>query len=220
MADMLLQAVLFGLATAATPPGILAELTLLGADRGRVKGALFALGIAASVTLATIAGLLFAAALPQQDAQSSAVSSWIGIVVGVAVVIAGVWVWRQPSEKVGGLAGKALHAVDTMPLWLCYLVGMGLVNLVPGFALGAMLQNTAVPPPEMLAVFAVFLLVGTCSMTIPLALKVFAGSRWDSWSGRIRDLAVEKGNALFGIVVVVLGAWFAAAGVLALAQRA
>jgi hypothetical protein len=215
---MLLQAVLFGLATAATPPGILAELTLLGAERGRLKGVLFTLGLTTSVTLAGLAGLLFATALPEASSQSSSVSSWISVVVGVLVVVAGIWVWRQPSDRVGGMAGKALHAVDTMPLWLCYVVGMGLVNLVPGFALGAMIQYAGLPTGEALAVFVVFLLVGTCSMTIPLALNVLAGPRWDGWSVRIRDLAVTKGNALFGIVVVVLGLWFAAAGAIALVQ--
>jgi hypothetical protein len=218
MTQMLVQAVLFGLATAATPPGILAELTLLGARGGRLKGSLFALGLATSVTLAGLAGLLFSSLSPPADATTSALSSWIAIVLGLAFVLAGVWVWRQPAEKVGGVAGKALHAVDGMALWLCFVIGMGLVNLVPGFAMTVAIQNAGLSTAQGIAVFAVFLLVGTCSMTIPLALSAFAGSRWDGWSGRIRDLAVTRGNALFGIVVVILGLWFAGAGALALVQ--
>jgi hypothetical protein len=214
MVAQLIGAVLLGLATAATPEGVLAVLVLLGAKRGLSKGAAFALGLTTSVTAALVVGFMLSSSLG--TGRGGRGSDIFNLAVGVLLTVLGILAWLQPPERLGRLMTKVLGHVDNTPLWLAFGLGTMSVNLVPGFALGARLSTAALPIPRLVLVAVVFVLVGTLCVTIPLMLSMLLPSRWAAWSGTVRKLAVVRGNSLLGIVLVAVGLLFTVEAVLRL----
>jgi hypothetical protein len=209
LASLWVMLVVLGLGAAATPPAIVVELTLLASRRGLAKASVFAAGLTTAVaTSGAAAWVLFGRIDLSHQSMGPTWPNILGCSVGAMLIAGGVWVWRRPPSARRGLAERALDTVDEMKLRYAFVLGAGLVNLVPGFA--AVTEILKAEPANAalgLAETAVFLVVATSSVTAPILLRAAAPRRWAAWSERLRGLATTRGDAILGAVLTIVGAF-------------
>ncbi len=192
------------LGVAVTPAGIIGVLAFLTADRR--KGLLFALGLTTAVVFGCVLGLVLSN--PSTGASSPAGPSWHDIIVlllGLIVFGAGVYVWRQPPESISGPLGKALAAIDQTPLWLAYGLGTMMVNFIPAIVAVDDIQAAKLTSTQALAYFVFFFVIASSTWSVPVVASLVAAGRWAAFSSRIQGWMLQHGNAVLGIVVVIIG---------------
>lgn len=195
------------LGIAANPPGIIVQVGLLGSKDGVRKALVYLLGLLASlVFFAVLANVLYSA-LTQAASQSTqqAVRWGLHLLGGFIVGGVGVWLWRQPAEAVGGFIGKALSNLDAIRLRMVFLLGFLLVNWVLEITGPLAIYSANLSAGQTAAAFALFAVVATSTIWLPLLLALVAPNRWSAWSDGIRSFVVRDGNALLGGLILMIG---------------
>jgi hypothetical protein len=205
--SLLLSLALVALGIAANPPGIVVQIGVLSTPGGRVKGLVYLVGLLVSlVVFAAIAVAVFGRFdLAAKGTPSTAV--WVIHLVAAAIVTgAGIWLWRQPAQAVGGFIGKALNDLDNIKLRTVFLLGFLLVNYpleVAGAT--AILQAKPGSVATALGYFLVFVVLASSTIWIPVVIQVALPGRWDGWSSASRTWIVKDGNVVLGALIVVIG---------------
>jgi hypothetical protein len=210
-AGMLGSLLVLALGVAITPPGIIALLTFLATERR--KGVMFALGLTTAVVFGCVLGLFLAS--PSSSSASPAGPSWrdvIVLVLGVITIGAGIYIWRQPADKIGGPLGKALAAVEKTPMWLAYALGTIMVNFIPAIIAVNDIQAAKLPQATALAYFVFFFLVATSTWSIPILFSFVAVERWSRFSEKATPWMLAHGNTVLGIVIALIGVFIAWGG--------
>jgi hypothetical protein len=216
--SLLLSLALIALGIAANPPGIVVQIGVLSTPNGRVKGLTYLAGLLVSlVAFAALAVAIFGRFdLGAKGAPSTAM--WvIHLIAGVIVLGAGIWLWRQPAQAVGGFIGKALQDLDHIKLPTVFLLGFLLVNYPLEIA-GAttILQAKPASAAAFIGYFLYFAVLASSTIWIPIVIQTAFPSRWEGWSSASRAWIVKDGNVVLGALIVVIGLAIALQAVLAL----
>jgi hypothetical protein len=216
--SLLLSLALIALGIAANPPGIVVQIGVLSTPNGRVKGLTYLAGLLVSlVAFAALAVAIFGRFdLSEKGAPSTA--AWvIHLLAGAIVAGAGVWLWRQPAQAVGGFIGKALEDLDHIKLGTVFLLGFLLVNYPLEIAgATAILQAKPPTPAAFAGYFLFFAVLASSTIWIPVVIQVAMPDRWVGWSSASREWIVKDGNVVLGALIVVIGGAIALQAVLAL----
>lgn len=201
---------------AANPPGIIVQIGLLGSKGGHVKGAVYLTGLFTSLAAFGIAAYVIFGRLGLSSNQGAASTTRWGIHLlgGLIVVGAGLWLWRQPAEAVGGFIGKALEDLDKVKLGLTFLLGFLLVNYALELAGALTVLQANLTATVAISYYVAFAVVAASTIWLPLVLAYIMPLRWKRWSMGIRDFMVKDGNVVLGVMIVFIGVLISAQAVL------
>jgi hypothetical protein len=203
-----------GIAMALQPLPVLAVAFLLSVANGVRKATAFFLGeflVLLAICVATVA-----LHLGTSREQASRPASFVTLVVGVALIGAGLW-WagrarRSESTSVPGWMAK----IDRMEPWPAFLLGLFLPTYVIAVAAGAHIVGTHPGAAEAAAGMLVFLLLGTSTIFTPILLARLAPERSAAPRARLRDWLAANWRAVGAVLLLAVGAALVVKAVIAL----
>ena len=204
---------LLSLGVAFEPIPILAEVLLLTAERGRVKGAAFAAGWALAIGAVGLATLVVAGqvTVPPGSGASTA-SALVDLVLGLALAA-----WALRTRLMTRSA-----AGSTTPGWMSRLdhmspvVAFGLGMLLPPYLLAAGVGNDIVrldlSISAQIAHVAVFVVVGSLGVLVPLGLALARPARSATVLARWRGWLLDHWPTVLFWLLVVFAAYLSGKG--------
>jgi threonine/homoserine/homoserine lactone efflux protein len=212
VAEAIGQSLLFAVAIAVFPIPIIATVILVLARRGRVLASLFALGwIIGLAALGAVVLTLVTAAEGGATATPTWVS-WARVVLGtgllgLAAVEARTQVRSRGRPRTPGWM-QALEAVSPLRA-----AGTGLVlsalnpkNVALALAAGAAIVDVHLPAAQVVVVWAVFTVVASLGVLVPLGAVALLGRRAARPLGAFRGWLQANSSAILAVLFVLLGA--------------
>lgn len=192
----------------ASPIAVIPAILLLLGPRPISSCVSFLLGWSGGLAVLTGVAILFADALAGGQGTPSWVA-WLRIAVGVLLLVYGLLTWLRRSEDAeppSWLAG----ITELSPAKAAGL-GVGLSALNPKVVLlalsaGLTIGMSGAAAAEQIIAFALFMLIGSIEVLLPLGLFLVAGRRAEAPLRRGRQLLTDYGTTVVVVVVAVIGA--------------
>lgn len=190
-----------------SPLSIIPAVLVLHSPRPRPAGLAYLAGwvLALAVLTAVFVGI---SGLISGFGQPPRWASWARIVVGVALIVFGIWRWATrhrsahsptwmraltaASPARAGVTGALLAVVNPKVIFICAAAGL---------AAGA--DGIGVLGTWVLAAF--FVVVAAASVALPILAYAVAGERLAGPLGRLKDWMERHNAALVAVILVVIG---------------
>ncbi|MEU7908917.1 GAP family protein [Actinoplanes sp. NPDC049118] len=195
-----------------SPLPIIAMILILATPRGRLSGLVFAAGWL--VGLSALGALTLAIANPEGASENGQPATWVGVlklVIGLLLVLLALQQWRhRPKDSSQAELPRWMAAIDQFtPV---KIAGLALVlsaanakNAGLTIAASAAISASGIPGGQQIVVLAMFVLIGSLGILIPLVVFLVAGERarntlssWKSW-------AALHNAAIMTVLFTVLG---------------
>lgn len=198
-------------AVAISPLAIIAVILLLATPRGRRNGLLFALSFALGI--AAVGAIMLAIGDPSGTSTSHHPATWVGglkLALGVLLVLFGARLWWRPKDPGQVQLPKWMAAIDRFtPL---KIIGLGLVfsaanvkNAAITIAAGASISSAGISVPQQIATLAIFVIIGSVGLLVPLAVYLIMGERAKEVLGSWRDWAAQHHVAVMAVLFFLIG---------------
>ena len=197
---------------ALSPVPIIAVVLMLTTRRARVNGPLFVLGWLAG--LAVVGAIVLSVAGPAGASSSGSPAtwlSWVKVVLGLLLLLVAVRQFRG-RPKDGGQASlpKWMASIDDIrPLAACglaaLLAGVNPKNLLLAVGGAASIAQTGISGGEQAIAYAVFALVGTLGVGIPVGIYFALGPRADKPLAALKDWMGEHNAVIMSVLCLVIG---------------
>ncbi|MGW6695721.1 GAP family protein [Rhodococcus sp. NPDC054953] len=214
----------YAMGLALSPFAVTTAIVLLLGDRGRIKTSLFGLGwFLALLSITAIAAAVIDTVdddHPEQTADGINVVQLVfaALFFGLAAVA---WI-KRPAPERSDSEGKAskpglLDRLDGIGTIGCFGLGVaqGLLvvkNIPLAVSAGAALGAAPLASAESAGAAAVFALLASAGVIVPLSVRIVAGHRIDSALGDTRAWIERNMTAITLVVLLVLGAYFLGEG--------
>ncbi|MFC6067497.1 GAP family protein [Streptomyces ochraceiscleroticus] len=202
----------FAAGVAISPLPIVAIILILATPRGRLNGSLFTIGWL--VGLSALGAVMLAIGGPAGSAAGKQPATWVGglkIGLGVLLVLFAVRQWRRrPADASQAQLPKWMAAIDrftpvkTLGLGLA-LSAANLKNAPLTIAAGATISASGLPLGQQVGSLAVFVVIGSLGLLVPLAVFLLMGERARRTLGNWKDWAVRHNTAVMAVLFFVLG---------------
>jgi hypothetical protein len=165
-------------------------------------------GVAAVIVLST----LFASTLPQQPRRGADPTiAVLWMVIGAALILLGAITLRRGSQSESestGLQGW-LFRVDSFGVLVSFSVAV-LLNLRPkglllGMAAGLALHATSVDLDEALVLIAIYTLIATSTVVVPIVASLVAPRRVEPKLLAVRNWMSHNGRLLTSLIMFMIG---------------
>jgi threonine/homoserine/homoserine lactone efflux protein len=198
---------------AISPLPIVAVVLMLVTPRGRVNGAAFVLGWIAGLAIAGAIVLVAAGgANASEDGEPATWVSVLKLLLGLGALLLGARQFRgRPREGEAPEAPKWMRALDafTPPR----AAGAGVLlsalnpkNLLLAVAGAATIAQTGIDAGEQALAYAVFVLVATLGVGLPVGLAIVMGERSRQLLDRLKDWLASNNAVIMAVLMVVIGA--------------
>jgi Sap, sulfolipid-1-addressing protein len=216
VARALADVIPLALGVALSPLPILAVLLMLLSRNELGNARAFLVGW--TVTIAALAAAAVIASVDVHVSDPPQIFSVAEVATGVGLLAAAVIAWRRRA-----IAGRAhgeprwLSVVDEIsPLRACGL-GIALVllnakDLALTVAAGTAISDAALPTASTVVALAVFTLIASSTIALPVAVAAVAGPRAEPTLRRWHGWLARNGTALLGVVLGIAGVLFVVAG--------
>ena len=197
---------------AISPVPIIAIVLVLGTPRARSNGPAFALGWIAGLTIA--GGVVLALASDNSQADDGGPSTWVSIVkltVGALFVLLAARTWRtRPRAGQDAAMPKWMAAIDAFTAGKslgsgALLSGLNPKNLALTIAAAAAIAQTGSSGGEAVGALAVFILVGSLSILVPVGIYFAMGPRGAVLLEEIKQWMAAHSAAIMTVLLLVLG---------------
>ena len=208
LADLLVPALLI----AVNPVPILAAVTLLMSDRGRLNEALFVATLTA-VMLADGLLTLFLLGRAGSSAQQSAATGGaaLQLVFGLAFLAIAVAQWHSDPTKAGTPGWMRL--VDRAGLSAAVVLGVSLTNYALLTAGTTKILDSHLPASEQVAALLFFVVVALSTVVAPLVLYLVRHDWAEEQLGRLKGWLTLHNRTLLIVVFGAMGLLFTAQGI-------
>ena len=203
-----------GAAMALQPLPPLATVVLLSVERGIRKAWAFFLG--EFLVMFAIGAVTVALQVGTSRHSASTAASWVTLASGIILLLLGASFALRSRGAGDAKEPSWLARLDHMEPWPAFLLGLFLPTYVIGIAAGAHIVGTHPGTAAAVAGMAVFLLVGTSTVYVPILLAQFAPERSGPARARVRDWLVRDWRVIGGVLLVVVGVFLTAKAALAL----
>jgi threonine/homoserine/homoserine lactone efflux protein len=211
------DALVLAIGVAFSPIPIAAATLILGGAKPRAVGSFFALGWLVGVT-ASVAVLIAVVAVAGTSDQSPL---WIAVpelVLGLAFLALAVHIWRGRRRKVSDAPPRWLGALDRLTPIRSAALGLLLSaanpkNLALALAAAIALAEADVSSAVTARTAALFVLIGTAGVALPLAISLAAPERARLVLGRLRGWLIRYDAVVLTVLGIVIGAKFFVDGV-------
>jgi Sap, sulfolipid-1-addressing protein len=197
---------------AISPLPIVAIILALATPQGRLNGLLFALGWVAG--LSALGGIMLAIGGAEGSSTQNQPAIWVGglkLVLGVLHVLLGARQWRhRPTDTTRAQMPKWMAAIDRFtPI---KVLGLGLAlsaanlkNAPLTLAAAASISSSGLPTGQQIASLAVFVIIGSLGLLVPLGVFLFMGDRAKTVLGGWKDWAAQNNAAVMAVLFFVFG---------------
>ena len=205
---MLTELVPLALVVALSPLSIIPAVLVLHTARPRPTGLAFLAGWLIGLTLLTVVFLQLSGLAGGREERPPGWASWLRIVVGVALIVFGIYRWMRRSTSThtprwmqglskltpsrAGIAAAALTVVNPKVLFICAAAGL---------AIG----TAGVEPAQAWAGVAWFVAVAGSTVAIPVLGYAVSGDRLDRPLARLKDWMERQHATLVAVILVVIG---------------
>jgi threonine/homoserine/homoserine lactone efflux protein len=202
----------FAIVVAISPIPIVGVVLMLGTPRARVNGPAFLGGWLLGLSAVGVAVLLIAkgAGAGDEGGASSGVS-WLKIVLGVGLIVLAARQWRKrPHGDETGELPQWMRAVDGFTASRAAAMGVALSavnpkNLIMTVGASVAIVQTGAPAADKFAALAVFVVVGTLGVGIPLGLFFVMGERAVQVLDGMKTWLAANHNAVMAVLLLVIG---------------
>ncbi len=199
---------------ALSPLPIIAVILLLLSGRARSTSIGFLLGWIAGVAVGTAVFTVIATAFV-----TTAPPAWVRPTVGVVQIALGVLLLALAARQWRRRRGPGVE--PALPAWLAAIdrlrfgtaLGLGVLlsavspkNLVLLASAGVLLGGTNLTIAQAVATVAVFTLVASLTIAVPVVIALVAGDRVRTALGALHDWLVRENAVIMAVVFVVLAA--------------
>ena len=197
---------------ALSPVPIIAVVLMLTTRRARVNGPLFVVGWLAG--LAVVGAIVLSVAGPAGASSSGSPAawvSWVKVVLGLLLLLVAVRQVRgRPKDGEQASLPKWMASIDDIrPLAACglaaLLAGVNPKNLLLAVGGAASIAQTGIPGGEQAIAYAVFALVGTLGVGIPVGIYFALGPRADKPLAALKDWMGAHNAVIMSVLCLVIG---------------
>ncbi|MFI6492854.1 GAP family protein [Streptomyces sp. NPDC050564] len=202
----------FAAAVAVSPLPIIAMILVLATPRGRLNGLLFAAGWV--LGLSALGGVVLAIVGPGGTSANSQPASWVGglkLALGVLLALFGLWQWRRrPKDASQAQLPKWMATLDRLTPLKVFALAVALAalnakNAPLTIAAGASIASAGLPVGQQIASLAVFVVIGSLGLLVPLGVFLMGGDRAKTTLGNWKDWAAQHNVAVMAVLFFVLG---------------
>jgi protein-S-isoprenylcysteine O-methyltransferase Ste14 len=212
MGEVIGEVLPMALGVAISPVPVIAVILMLLSPHATVSASAFVLGWV--VALAVLVGVVALVVGPADDgdaSEPSALASWLKVALGAAALVLAVQQWR----------GRARDGEEpAMPGWMKAIdhlgpgraVGIGALlaavnpkNLTLGVSAGVAIGGGGLSGGETAAAVAVFVVLGSVSVGVPVVGYLVAGERAQGPLDELRGWLTANNAAVMTVVLLVLG---------------
>jgi threonine/homoserine/homoserine lactone efflux protein len=207
------QVLSFAVVVAISPIPIVGVVLMLGTPRARANGPAFLAGWLLGLSVVGVIVLLVAkGAGADDDGGTSSGVSWLKIVLGLVLIALAVKQWRgRPrGDQAGGLP-KWMAAVDHFTAARAAAMGIALSainpkNLLMTIGASVAIVQTGASTGDKFVALAVFVVIGTLGVGVPLALYFVMGERAAQMLDGLKTWLAANNNAVMAVLLLVIGA--------------
>lgn len=198
---------------ALSPIPIIAVVLMLVGRRARVNGPTFVLGWLAG--LAVVGAIVLGIAGPSDASDDGDPATWVAVlklVLGALLLLVAMRQWRsRPGDGDEAAMPKWMDAIDELTPGKALgagalLSGLNPKNLLLGVAAGAAVAQTGIAGGEQAVAYAVFALVATIGVAVPVVLYFALGDRAPAVLDRLEAWMARHNAAIMASLCLVIGA--------------
>ncbi len=212
MGEAIGQLLPLAVGAALSPMPIVAMVLVLVTPRARTNGPAFLLGWVLGI--AVVGGVLLVVAGPTDPTDQGDPAAWVGwlqLVLGLLLVGAAVRMWRgRPQEGDAVERPGWMEAIATFTPLRAAAIGafVGVVNpknllLVVGGA--AAVAQTGIPGSEQAVAWAVFTVIASIGVGLPLGIYLALGPRAADVLDRLEAWLVRESAVIMAVLCLILG---------------
>jgi hypothetical protein len=200
------------LGVALSPVPIIAVILMLLAPHAKASSVAFLVGWMFGISFVVVVATLVVDPADDSDAGgSSTFVSVLKVVLGAAAVLLAVKEWRsRPRAGQEPVLPKWMSAIDTInpPKALglgALLSGVNPKNLVLCLTGGVIIGSGGLSAGETVVAVAVFVLIGSCSVAIPVVGYLVAQQRMQGPLDELREWLTLNNSAVMSVLLLVIG---------------
>jgi threonine/homoserine/homoserine lactone efflux protein len=220
MGSVIGELIPLAVAVAITPISIIAVILMLFAHHASRTVAGFLLGWVVGIVVALVVFELIAGAINLgSTAQPSTGASWLTLILGVGLILLGLWEWRhRPRPGQAADLPARLSAVDTLTAERAARLGLALAvanpkNLVMAIAAGLAIAGGHLGVGQQVIAIAVFTVVAGSTLAAPVIAYALAAARARPPLDRQKTWLAEHNADVLGAVLVLIGAVLVGKGI-------
>ena len=206
--DMLPAAV----GVAISPIPIIAVVLMLVSPRGRVNGPAYLMGQVVGVAGAGAVVLLIAGSAGTSDeGQPAGWVNWLKLVLGALLLVLALKQWRgRPRGGHPPEIPKWMDAIDDFTPVKAFGAGIALSalnpkNLILTIAGMAAIVSAGIPADEEAVALAVFTLIGSLGVAIPVVIYFALGERSGPVLGRLKEWMAQNNAVIMAVILLLIG---------------
>jgi hypothetical protein len=207
--DILPMAVVVAL----SPVPIIAIVLVLVGPRARSNGPLFVVGWLLGLGL--VGGVVLLVAGPTDASDDGEPATWVAVLelaLGALLLLLAAKQWRgRPRDGETPTMPKWMDAVDSFTPVKAFgiavvLSGFNPKNLLLAIAAAAAISATGIPGGEQAIAYAVFAVIGTLGVLVPVVLYFVLGARAADPLERLKTWMTFHNAAIMSVLCLVIGA--------------
>ena len=213
MADAIGQILAFGLGVGLSPIPIIAVVLMLGTPRARVNGPAFVLGWIVGLGLVGTIVLVVAGGAGATEGEDPA--TWVSVlmlVLGAVLLVLAVRQWRgRPRRDEEAAMPSWMRSIDhftpVRSLAIAFaLSALNPKNLLLTVGAAAAIAQTGGDAAEEAVALAVFVLIGSLGIVVPVALYFVLGDRATRLLEDLKTWMAANNAAIMAVLCLVIGA--------------
>ena len=211
------QIFLYALVAGLSPLALLAALTALGSGRGRLNGSAFGIGFVLMQTIVLVLAILLgSAATPDRKRGHDTLTAVLELLLGVLLLFfasqgplaRGTRASPEESRTKAILARlRHLHPVTAFSAGA--FLGVGAKRLTITLVAGATIALAGLIPAEQVGLGALYVVIASLLVWLPVGVYLVAGSRADAWTERTEAWIIVNeqritavSSAAFGLLLI------------------
>ena len=198
---------------ALSPVAIIAVVLMLTTERARINGPVFVLGWL--IGLAVVGAIVLAIAGPTGASKSGGPAtwvSWVKIVLGVLLLLLAARQFRsRPRGEEEAPLPKWMGAIDTFKPAAALGAGALLSSLNPKNLLisvgaAAAIAQTGIPGGQQVIAYAVFAVIGTIGVAIPVGIYLALGKRSADLLDNLKNWLGQHNAVIMSALCLIIAA--------------
>jgi threonine/homoserine/homoserine lactone efflux protein len=213
VSDAIGQILPFAVGVALSPMPIVAVVLMLVTPQARVNGPAFVLGWL--LGLAAVGVLVLGVASPADANDNGEQATWVSVLellLGALLLLVALRQWRgRPQGDEEPAVPKWMGAIDGFtPLKAlaagAFLSGLNPKNLLLAVGAAATIAQTGISGSDQALAYAVFAVIGTLGVGVPVVLYFALGDRAPALLERLKTWMAHNNAVILAVLCLVLGA--------------
>ncbi|HXL94040.1 MAG TPA: GAP family protein [Streptosporangiaceae bacterium] len=197
---------------ALSPVPIIAVVLMLTTRQARVNGPAFVIGWLAG--LAVVGAIILCIAGPSDASEDGAPATWVSwlkIVLGAALLLVAARQFRgRPKDTDRAALPKWMASIDTIKPPAAFglaavLAGANPKNLLLAVGGAASIAQTGISGGQQAAAYAIFALIGTLGIGVPVAIYSAMGERSERMLSGLKDWMGQHNAVIMSVLCLIIG---------------